>query len=436
MNADTMTYTRPLAARMAAVMLAVQRLPKSGSNTQQGYRYVQDEDVLDTLRPLIAAEGLCILPAMERIEQSERGTRSGGMQTRTIAHFTFTILTDEGESRDFNWIAEADDSGDKGTGKAATYALKYWLLKTFLLSTGNLADDPDIGIERNRQRRDGSPQNRQQGQRPQSERPTRPAPAALWFSVPDEMKRAAAVTQPMTLSKAAEAMGKRLPDFASADAFITAWQAFNAPAKPAAPDHIADKGKMVTQPITTAKEQRAQMQGELVEITSITRYATKNGTIYYKGKAHDPNGVSLEVQFWREHIEMLGAAGWPTPEPDENAIWPETITFDEPCEIILTGDLRPAWIARATLPLESVRGSDLQAGDVLLRKQDIGHGIEFALLVNQAGKLRRVIIWHDSVEPPTLEALSIQILADEEYTRVDHPQAARLLAEHVSAGAA
>lgn len=432
MNADTMTYTRPLAARMAAVMLAVQRLPKSGSNTQQGYRYVQDEDVLDTLRPLIAAEGLCILPAMERIEQIERSTKSGGTQTRTIAHFTFTILTDEGESRDFNWIAEADDSGDKGTGKAATYALKYWLLKTFLLSTGNLADDPDIGIERNRQRRDGSPQNRQQGQRPQSERPTRPAPAALWFSVPDEMKRAAAVTQPMTLSKAADAMGKKLPDFTSADAFIEAWQAFNTPAMPAAPaDHIAGKDKKV-EPITP-KQQRALMEGELVEVKSITRYATRGGTAYYKGKTYDPNGESLEVQLWREHIEMLGAAGWPMPEPDENAIWPETITFDAPCEMILTDTLRPAWIARAPLPLRIVRGSDLQAGDVLLRKQDIGGGKEFAMLVNQNGKLRRVILWHDSVEPPTLEALSIQILDDEEYTVVEHPQAARLLRENTSA---
>ena len=41
------------------------------------------------------------------------------------------------------WTGESLDTQDKGITKAATSAEKYFLMKTFVISTGDAKDDPD-----------------------------------------------------------------------------------------------------------------------------------------------------------------------------------------------------------------------------------------------------------------------------------------------------
>jgi len=60
---------------------------------------------------------------------------------KTITDFEFTFADGEsGATRTCSWRAEAQDTQDKGISKSATSAVKYFLLKTFLISTG---DEPD-----------------------------------------------------------------------------------------------------------------------------------------------------------------------------------------------------------------------------------------------------------------------------------------------------
>jgi hypothetical protein len=117
---------------MARVMGRLERIPKRGFNPHFKYEFVTDSDVLDAVRTAMAAEGMCLFVSMDGLQQDDK---------RTVANFKFTFADGEsGQAMTVNWIGEAIDTQDKGIAKAATSALKYCLLKTFLMSTG---DDPD-----------------------------------------------------------------------------------------------------------------------------------------------------------------------------------------------------------------------------------------------------------------------------------------------------
>jgi hypothetical protein len=140
MNENAVLY-----AKLAAVMSQLKRLKKKGFNQHFKYKFVSDADVLDTLRKLLAEKNIAVFASMTGFEQVDGGkTSSGGQQVKTRAHFEFTLACgDSGATVTSSWYAESLDTSDKGLNKAATAALKYWLLKTFLLSTGDEADDPD-----------------------------------------------------------------------------------------------------------------------------------------------------------------------------------------------------------------------------------------------------------------------------------------------------
>ena len=121
-----------LYGRMAAVMGRLERIPKRGFNQHFKYEFVTDSDVLDTVRMAMAAEGVCLFVSMTGVQQDNK---------RTIVNLQFTFADGEsGQSVTVAWVGEAMDTQDKGIAKAATSALKYCLLKTFLISTG---DEPD-----------------------------------------------------------------------------------------------------------------------------------------------------------------------------------------------------------------------------------------------------------------------------------------------------
>ena len=121
-----------LYAKMACVMGRLERIPKRGFNQHFKYQFVTDSDVLDTVRMAMAAEGVCLFVSMTGVQQDNK---------HTVVNLQFTFADGEsGQSMTVAWVGEAMDTQDKGIAKAATSALKYCLLKTFLISTG---DEPD-----------------------------------------------------------------------------------------------------------------------------------------------------------------------------------------------------------------------------------------------------------------------------------------------------
>lgn len=132
-----MTTPRPLATKLARIMGELRHVPKNGYNSFHKYAYTMESDIVDALRGHLAAAGVIIMPSVVGHTVAEADRK------QTIATVTLELTIIDGESGDSlvsQWVGQGMDQGDKAYYKAYTGAMKYALLKTFLISTG---DDPE-----------------------------------------------------------------------------------------------------------------------------------------------------------------------------------------------------------------------------------------------------------------------------------------------------
>jgi hypothetical protein len=127
-----------LAKKIAQVIARVKRVPTNGRNNFQGYDYATEGDLVDEIRRHLSELNVCVFPSVES-HQSEQIGKAGFLSTVEMA---MTLVDgDSGQSMTTRWIGQGQDKGDKGYYKAYTGAMKYFLMKTFLISTG---DDPEL----------------------------------------------------------------------------------------------------------------------------------------------------------------------------------------------------------------------------------------------------------------------------------------------------
>lgn len=130
---------------------------KDAKNTSDRYDFASDENVLDRFRPMMDEFGLLLIPKVGRAELHEGVTKSGTSRFMTEIYYSMVWHdVESGEELSVPWYAQGVDlAGEKGVGKAATYAEKYFLLKFFHVPTKR--DDPDSDG------RTGSGEKRQRG---------------------------------------------------------------------------------------------------------------------------------------------------------------------------------------------------------------------------------------------------------------------------------
>jgi hypothetical protein len=140
----TQTKTKPpqnVYQKIATVQaeLAKVGISKSRKNqtpgAQDNFRGI--DEVYNTLAPLMADNGLCILPRIVDHTLTERGkTRNGNAIYSAIvtAEFDF-VSADDGTIHVVRTMGEAMDSSDKATNKAMSAAYKYAALMTFAIPT-------------------------------------------------------------------------------------------------------------------------------------------------------------------------------------------------------------------------------------------------------------------------------------------------------------
>lgn len=107
---------------------------QKGSNKVNGqYTFVSHDAVTAKVHPLLVKYRILILPTVEEIKQDHN---------RTEVKLAVTFMNADVPEDCFTvrFPGYGIDSGDKGPGKAISYAYKYALLKVFNLETG---DDPD-----------------------------------------------------------------------------------------------------------------------------------------------------------------------------------------------------------------------------------------------------------------------------------------------------
>ena len=98
------------------------------------YRFVSHDQVTSKVHPLLVKHRLLIIPFVEEMKQE-------GDRTTVKLALVFRNPDYPADAFVSYYYGYGIDKGDKGPGKAISYAYKYGLLKTFCLETG---DDPDF----------------------------------------------------------------------------------------------------------------------------------------------------------------------------------------------------------------------------------------------------------------------------------------------------
>lgn len=140
--------SRNLYQRMAAVMEDVKRLQKDKQVGSGNYAYkaVSDEKVSTTMRNAFIQHGLVIFPVSQTHSLTDYTRPGRGGEASIISLSTVDVvykLVNVDNPTEFELLCGSGtgvDPQDKGVGKAQTYAMKYALMRAFLIPTG---EDPD-----------------------------------------------------------------------------------------------------------------------------------------------------------------------------------------------------------------------------------------------------------------------------------------------------
>jgi hypothetical protein len=137
-----------LIGKLALITGLVGEVKKTGVNKFHGYTYARESDLVEAIRPLMAELGIWLWSSLiwtdndqvvghQRVKIGDNAE----VDSLTILMVGFSFYDADGNHTDTQvFPGYGDDTGDKGAYKALTGAEKYFLMKTFLVSTG---DDPE-----------------------------------------------------------------------------------------------------------------------------------------------------------------------------------------------------------------------------------------------------------------------------------------------------
>jgi hypothetical protein len=129
-----------LRQKLAQVRRRIGYVQKRGHNERFNYSYVTASDIAGSVGDILAELGVVVIPSLEEISYESTAGREGATpMARVIMAYTFCDV-ESGEEVVATAAGQGLDAGDKAPYKAMTGALKYALLQTFLLATG---DDPE-----------------------------------------------------------------------------------------------------------------------------------------------------------------------------------------------------------------------------------------------------------------------------------------------------
>jgi hypothetical protein len=142
---------KSLATKLSEVMGAIHHLEKTAVADMGNFsfKFVEEHQILEAVREELASRHVIIIPEITDIVKEGQFT--------TLKMLFHIHDGDSGEIITSAWAAHAADSRDFGASKCCTQALKYYLLKTFLLPTWERPDeksDPVRGDVENSYNRD------------------------------------------------------------------------------------------------------------------------------------------------------------------------------------------------------------------------------------------------------------------------------------------
>jgi len=127
--------------KLIEVRKAVQFLKKDSQG--EGFKYVSSSKAIIAVRQKLDEHGVLLVPRIKKTAISPHVTGSGKHWYFTELDMEYTWVNAEKPDDTIvaTWYGQGIDSGEKGVGKALTYAEKYFILKSFNIPTDK--DDPD-----------------------------------------------------------------------------------------------------------------------------------------------------------------------------------------------------------------------------------------------------------------------------------------------------
>lgn len=173
--------------KLIEVRKAVPYLQKEVKGHQ--YNYVSSSQVLSAVRRRMDEVGLMLIPT---ITNTKVTAESDGKRTTYFTElwidFTWVNAEKPDETVKSSWYGQGIDiAGEKGVGKALTYAEKYYLLKTFNIATDK--DDPDSfqdkqeGTKGRREARKHAPAEKPPARQSATGDDSKPNWTAFWMAV-------------------------------------------------------------------------------------------------------------------------------------------------------------------------------------------------------------------------------------------------------------
>lgn len=169
--------------KLIEVRKSVPYLKKENAGYQ--FKYVSSSQTLGALRDAMDAQGLLLVPKVVGREIRDHATRKGDHEYFTSMDIEFTWINSEtpAETIVCPWYGQGLDDGEKGVGKALTYAEKFFLLKFFNIATDK--DDPDSfqkKEEKKESKENKPPANQQQAENNGPSTDDKKKVMAEWFT--------------------------------------------------------------------------------------------------------------------------------------------------------------------------------------------------------------------------------------------------------------
>lgn len=126
--------------RIRNVMLEVQYVQKENKKVNNQYTFVSHDAVSAALHEPLAKHGIVMIPNIEELRQE-------GNRTIVKMNISFVNIDNPEDLISLTYYGYGIDQQDKGIGKAVSYAVKYALLKTFCLETGDDGEKDNIDFQ-------------------------------------------------------------------------------------------------------------------------------------------------------------------------------------------------------------------------------------------------------------------------------------------------
>lgn len=131
-------------AAIVKIMTEVGAVKKDRVNTNQKYKFRGIADLYKACQPVMAANGVHVVPHQILDQQiKERASAGGGLLTHIWQRILFRFYHTDGSWVPCETVGEAMDSGDKAANKCMSSAVKYALIVTFAIPE----EDPTMDTE-------------------------------------------------------------------------------------------------------------------------------------------------------------------------------------------------------------------------------------------------------------------------------------------------